>query len=168
VGGVAFTNAVMDVEVDPVTPSNLVAAGYGTIWYSTNSGSTWTLASGLAAGSATTEVAYAQSNPLIVYAAVDNASDGTIYKSTNGGHTFTAVNVLGYFNGQGWYDNILWVDPTNANNVIAGGIDLWRSTNAGVSFSKISDWSNHVISAHADQHVIVAAAGFNGTTNKTI
>src|SRR3977135_321598 len=77
-----------------------------------------------------------------------------------------------YFNagagGQGWYDNIIWVDPTNSNNVIVGGIDLWRSSDGGTNFSKISKWSSAPQSAHADQHAIVESAQFNGATNKAV
>ena len=54
------------------------------------------------------------------------------------------------------------VDPNNANTLIAGGIDLFRSTNGASSWSQISKWSNNNnLSAlncsyvHADQHQIV-------------
>ncbi|MEZ4824528.1 MAG: hypothetical protein R2942_19925 [Ignavibacteria bacterium] len=41
-----------------------------------------------------------------------------------------AEEVLG---GQGWYDNVLGVCPTNSNIVLAGGIRLFRSTNSGTT-----------------------------------
>lgn len=70
---------------------------------------------------------------------------------------------------QGWYDNVLAVDPVDPNRVWAGGIDLWRSDNGGVDwgtagfwwFDRGSDPEYH----HADQHAIVFHPGYNGTSN---
>ena len=73
-----------------------------------------------------------------------------------------------YLGAQGWYDNALWVDPTNADHVIVGGIDLWRSTNGGVTLSRISTWWKAPDSAHADHHFIMEHPDYNGTTNKTV
>ena len=64
----------------------------------------------------------------------------------------------GFFN-QGWYDNVIAVDPLDPNRVWAGGIDLFRSDDGGVNwgaagywwFTKGVDPEYH----HADQHGIV-------------
>ena len=59
--------------------------------------------------------------PSIVYASVDNNS-GEVYQSTDGGHTYSLVNTgNNYLGGQGWYDNCIWVDPTNPNILVVGG-----------------------------------------------
>jgi photosystem II stability/assembly factor-like uncharacterized protein len=103
-----------------------------------------------------------------VYASV-NVNSGEIWKSTDGGQSFSRVNNGdSYLGGQGWYDNIIWVAPTDANLVIVGGIDLWMSSDGGVTLKKISTWWAAPTSAHADQHAIVAHPGFNGTTNTTV
>ena len=58
------------------------------------------------------------------------SSDLQLYVSTDGGQTFTLRNTgQNFFNssgggGQGWYDNALWVDPTNSDNLIVGGIAI--------------------------------------------
>src|SRR5262245_3418729 len=44
------------------------------------------------------------------------------------------------FLNQGWYDNVLAVDPTDENKVWAGGIDLFRSDNGGVNWGVASYW----------------------------
>ncbi|MDQ3817915.1 MAG: DUF4214 domain-containing protein, partial [Acidobacteriota bacterium] len=93
------------------------------------------------------------------------------YRSSDGGQTYTLVNTgKNYLGGQGWYDNIIWVDPTNSNTVIVGGIDLWRGTFDGtnLNLTKISQWQSAPSSAHADNHMIVESPQFNGTTNKTV
>ncbi|NBU64604.1 MAG: hypothetical protein EBS29_08910, partial [Chloroflexia bacterium] len=74
------TESVMDIEVNPNNSSLLIAGMYcdyyctaGKAWYSSDAGSTWNEATGLANGSKTVELAYAASSPNIVYASVDNA-----------------------------------------------------------------------------------------------
>ena len=59
-------------------------------------------------------------------------------RAPNGGASYAVVfnGAPDYLETQGWYDNAIWVDPTNANNLIVGGIDLWKSTNGGVSLDQ--------------------------------
>ncbi len=77
-----------------------------------------------------------------------------------------------FFN-QGWYDNVIAVDPKDPNRVFTGGIDVFVSTNGGSNFDPISFWwaggppAAHAF-AHADQHDIVFSPLYNGTTNKTM
>lgn len=72
---------------------------------------------------------------------------------------------------QGWYDNIIAVDPTNSDIVWAGGIDLYRSDDGGQSWGIASLWylnyafTNYV---HSDQHNLVFHPDYNGTTNRVL
>ncbi len=74
------------------------------------------------------------------------------------------------FSNQGWYDNVIAVDPLDSNKVWAGGIDLWRSDNGGVDWGTASFWwftkGVDTQYAHADQHAIVFHPGYNGSSNK--
>jgi len=169
-----ITEPMLDINFHPTDSTRCIAsgtAGFGAR-YSTDGGQTWTTATGIPT-IGRIEVVYAKSNPTIVYASVDN-NGGEVYVSTDGGQNFSLRNTgHNYFrsgsgNGQGWYDNTIWVDPINSNTVIVGGIDLWRSTNGGTTFTKISRWESAPFSAHADQHVIVESSGFDGLTNKTV
>src|SRR5262249_49214000 len=73
-----------------------------------------------------------------------------------------------FFN-QGWYDNVIAVDPADPNRVWAGGIDLFRSDDGGANWGLASNWWFGGPSfAHADQHAIVFHPGFNGKTNQTM
>lgn len=154
-------------------------ASQSTVAYTTNGGASWTNASGIAtSGSTTTRIELAWHKGWTgagngcCYALKD--SNSILYRSVDGGATWTTVSATTILGSQGWYDNCLWVDPsdTDANTaddvVVAGGIDQWRSTDGGVSFTKISQWSSWPNSAHADQHVIVEHPQFNGTTNRTV
>ncbi len=73
------------------------------------------------------------------------------------------------FSNQGWYDNVIAVDPLDANRVWVGGIDLFRSDDGGANWGLASYWwpePNVPQYAHADQHIIVFHPQYNGTTNK--
>jgi photosystem II stability/assembly factor-like uncharacterized protein len=81
-----------------------------------------------------------------------------------------------FFN-QGWYDNVIAVDPIDPDRVWAGGVDLFRSDDGGHNWGVASYWwfSGGVDGtptepnyAHADQHVIAFHPEYNGTTNKTM
>jgi hypothetical protein len=70
---------------------------------------------------------------------------------------------------QGWYANCLWAgDPLDPNFVIIGGLDLYRTTDGGLTYTKISDWQQSPKSAHADHHAIVAHPAYDGASNKTV
>lgn len=74
-----------------------------------------------------------------------------------------------FFN-QGWYDNVIAVDPLDSNRVWAGGVDLFRSDDGGANWGAAGYWwlakgiapQYH----HADQHGIVFHPQYNGTTNR--
>jgi photosystem II stability/assembly factor-like uncharacterized protein len=176
-GGATFTAVaapanidLMDVDFQPTDNTKCVASGpSGRILHSTNGGVAWTAATGIPAGSGRVEVTYAKATPTTVYASVERNS-GEVYRSTDGGATFILRNTgTNYLGGQGWYDNIIWAgDPTNANFVIVGGLDLYRSTNGGTAFTQISQWWLAPASPHADHHMIVEHPKYNGTTNKTV
>ena len=82
------------------------------------------------------------------------------------------------FLNQGWYDNVIAVDPTDANKVWVGGIDTWRSDNAGVNWGVSSYWwfqgngtppnNGDPQLVHADNHVIVFHPNYNGDNNQTM
>lgn len=159
-----------DVRFDPLNGNNALGAkGYsgGYIVYSTNSGTSWANSNLSAAGR--TELAYAKTSG-VAYASVDQSS-GTVYKTVNGGATWTQMATPAHLSQQGWYDNTIWVDPTDSSHLIVGGLDLYRSTNGGVSFTKISSWGDEQLygnSVHADHHVIVSSPGYDGASNKII
>jgi hypothetical protein len=75
------------------------------------------------------------------------------------------------FPNQGWYDNILAVDPIDENILWAGGVDLFRSDDGGATWGIGSLWFTDPIDpfyVHADQHTIVFAPGYDGSKNKTM
>jgi photosystem II stability/assembly factor-like uncharacterized protein len=86
------------------------------------------------------------------------------YSLDTGSGNNCAGGVSGGYN-QGWYDNVIAVDPTNANCVFVGGIDLFRSDNGGETFQLASEWGTSKSNArylHADHHAIVFAEDYDG------
>ena len=174
-GGLSWTQtfsggqAVLDVAFDPGDGSKAIASGgQGLALFSSDGGNHWSPAAGIpSTGSGRVEIAYAPSNPSVVYASVER-NNGELYGSTDGGKNYGLRNSgQNYFLDsdpaeQGWYDNCLWVDPTNPNNLLVGGINLRRSFDGGFTLGKIP-WLS-VNAPHTDYHVIVSAPGFDGTT----
>lgn len=181
-GGASWTQeyvsgsyGLSDVDFNPSDGNKAIASSFGggEAYYSVDGGDTWFPATGLPANGRV-ELAYYRNNPNNVYALV-NDNNGEVYKSTDGGQSYTLVNTGSNLlaNGQGDYDNIIWVNPIDENQIITGGIDLFRSTNGGGTFTKISDWQHQPFygagdSVHADQHMIVEHPQFNNTSNKIV
>lgn len=74
----------------------------------------------------------------------------------------TGIPATDFTRGQAFYDLLLEVDPANDAILYVGGIDLFRSSNSGTSWTQISKWSNNnnlgglnVPRVHADQHALV-------------
>ena len=160
-----------DMEFKPGDPNTVYTCG--TEFYrSTNNGQAWTkITSGFANASALSRmsVAVTAADPNYVYvlaakAASDYGFEG-IYRSTNSGGTFSKVttsapaNILGWNSsggdtgGQGWYDLTIAVSPTNRDEVITGGVNIWKSGNGGATFSLNGHWTGSGAPyVHADIH----------------
>jgi photosystem II stability/assembly factor-like uncharacterized protein len=150
---------INDIVLDPTNDSVAYAAvRLSRVYKSTNRGATW---SAVAAGFPTTTVGrinlgIAPSSSQTLYAAVHNASNSAllgIWKTTNGGTAWSQLSATGASctqgsNSQCWYDMFIGVSPTNPDTVYFGGINLFRSTDGGSSFSQIGG------GIHVDQHAI--------------
>ncbi|MEI6173035.1 MAG: T9SS type A sorting domain-containing protein [Bacteroidota bacterium] len=138
----------------------------GQIYLSANGGGTWTQAF-TNSSAYRIELAVTPIQPTWVYAIAVNSGSGLygIYKSTNSGAAYTQVfsgttlNLLGWSSnggdsgGQGWYDLSLAVSPSNANILLVGGVNTWRSLSGGASWSIVNHWwGDGVPAVHADKH----------------
>lgn len=169
--------AVRDVDYHPTIASTIAAGTETDMYLSTNGGSTFvsqtTGASGkMPVNPGDCEIAFAPSNPNILYVSagkdvpVLNDLTDWIYRSTNSGSTWSTFMPT---NADRW-SNALWVSPNNPNIVVWGGFgDLFRTLN-GTTYSRISEWTRYVdgLSAHADQHAIVAHPDYDGASNRTV
>jgi len=176
-GGTAWTQQingnVRDLEQHPTNPNILYLSG-ATFYRSTDAGANWSQVSSGIPTSGTQrmsiDICPTDSNVVYALAAASNNGLNGVYKSTNAGISFTQVagatpNMLGYnvdgidgpndSKGQGWYDLTIAVNPKNSNEVIIGGINLWRTTNGGTNWVNASMWYGNFqgrSTVHADQH----------------
>ena len=145
--------------INPDTASILYAStGTSTsiIYKSTNSGDNWTVISVISAGRRT-QLAISPDNTNYLYASIAGSSGALLglYRSTNAGANWTVQNSsTNYMSSQGWYDNAVTVIPGNPDGVVVGGLDVYVSTNGGVTLTKRSTWStsNPLNFSHADIH----------------
>lgn len=177
-GGSSFSSVlsgfIADIEIG--ADNNLYAAtgnvyGAGNIYSSsTGNSGTWSSINGNGfptSGIGRVEISTAPSDANVLYALTQDASTydvGGIYRSGDKGASWTSVTMPtwdgggNFARGQAWYDLISGVDPSNANIVYVGGVDLFKSTNGGSSWTQLSNWyldPSNVNYAHADQHAIV-------------
>jgi photosystem II stability/assembly factor-like uncharacterized protein len=159
----------IDMEFKPGDFNTLYGSTQsGTIYFSIDGGGIWTEAFN-DANAYRIELAVSVNQPLWVYAVAVNSVSGLygVYKSTNGGSTYSQVldgatlNLLGWESsgsdsgGQGWYDLSLAVSPSDANTLLIGGVNTWRSVNGGTSWSIVNHWwGDGVPAAHADKHCL--------------
>jgi len=177
------TGAFYDIEFKPGDPSVVYAAKNRTsdarFYKSTNGGESFTeITSGLPTPSTASRysIAVSPDDPSYVYILAGNSTNYGflgIYRSTNSGTSFTtrstSPNIMGYemdgssAGGQAWYDIALAVDPTDAEVIYTGGINIWKSTNGGTSLTINTHWIWPPTTAgysHADIHSL----DFYGTT----
>jgi photosystem II stability/assembly factor-like uncharacterized protein len=161
------------VVIDPMNHTTLYAAagdpgGFSTngVYKSTNGGATWTLLLNAPKGTVAGRIAIAISStlPSTLYVTASgtgvagSTAFGTLFKimrSTNGGATFTdlTAGTPNYMGGQGWYDTVVAVDPSNSAIVYvagsAGTNSILRSINSGVAWTDIHSGG---ADPHADHH----------------
>ncbi|MFN4985410.1 MAG: VPS10 domain-containing protein [Ignavibacteria bacterium] len=158
-----------DMSMDPTDPQRwVVAMPEDGLLVTTDGGTTWTpQMSGINGAIGRSSVMIAPSNPKYIYALVELDGLATIVRSTDGGKNYTMLyrDAQGCFfagdcspsSSQAFYDNLLTVNPRDANHVIAGGIDLWMTTNGGSSWANVTngyadgDGGN---GPHVDQHCV--------------
>ncbi|MBN1448253.1 MAG: hypothetical protein JXA28_10015 [Bacteroidetes bacterium] len=112
-------------------------------------------------------IATAPSNGDILYAAFtdrDARQCAGLYRSDDGGENWRALEIPRsmvsgetYMGGQGRFNSVLAVHPANPDIVWAGGIDLHRSTDGGVTWRQMTNWYPFKTLAyvHADQHALI-------------
>lgn len=153
-----------DLTINPSNPDEIWASGgINGAQHSTDGGATFTpVGPGIAAdGTFPVRISLqvAPSDPRVLWALASEYNGNReplsrIYRSTNSGASWQLMmnndaNILSYFGyHQGEYNNVIAIDPTDAFNVIAGGVVLIRSTNGGLTWNFIGS------SMHVDHHAI--------------
>lgn len=158
------------------------SASGGRIFKSTDHGATFTNVYDVGNNSSRVMVEVSSTNPLKAYALMQGATSSEpvrIVKTTDGGATWISTNVAGsgitlpnpvdtsqpdndFTRGQSFYDLVIETDPTNDEHVYVGGVDSYKSTDGGATWTQYTKWSNNnamgstsISLVHADQHALV-------------
>lgn len=178
-----YTNSVEDIEFKPGDPNIMYATSVfsPSVLRSIDGGLTWiglTANEGIThAARALVAVSPADPNKVYIVQAFGNEF-GRLYVSNNSGQSFSVAvsgsasactNYFGYetsgcgTGGQAGYDMAIAVNPSNANDVYIGGVNIWRSTNGGTSFTAQTQWSLPLSGSfgyvHADIHALEFSNG---------
>ncbi len=175
-GGNAYTIKAMGGSTQNLICSLSGGAGTG-IYYSSNAGQTWTLASISGAigtvGRITTETTAASGT--VAYAIYQDSGTGNVARgvlvSSDAGHTWTfraptngsatgsglfqtGVSGLSSDGGQGFYNHFLAIDPSNSNTIfVAANLAVYRSLDGGLTWAQLTHWyGGNRPYAHADFH----------------
>ena len=158
-----------DMSMDPTDPLRwVVAMPDDGLMFTFDGGQTWEARNnGLGGSIGRSSVMIAPSEPNILYALVELDGLAALAKSTNAGErwSITYRDAQGcFFSGscspsssQAFYDNLLTINPRDANHVIAGGIDLWMTTNGGTSWANVTNGyadGDGANTPHVDQHCV--------------
>lgn len=118
-----------------------------------------------------TQISTAPSADSVVYVLTHHSGTNDvegIYRSSNYGNSWTKLPMPtwsgggNFARGQAWYDLASGVSPVDENVVFIGGVDLFRSTNGGQTWTQISYWNANRTSpnyVHADHHELVFVPG---------
>lgn len=161
------TNSTFDLEFNTANPSIVYSAGTS-FRMSTDGGATWTqISNGIpTTGVNRMAIAVSPADQNYVYVLASSSSNSGLqgfYRSVSGGTAFTqmttTLNTLGWSNagtdtgGQGWYDLCIAVSPLDKNEVVTGGVNVWRTLDGGVSWAIYGHWTGSGAPfTHADQH----------------
>ena len=162
------STGIIDLTIHPDNPDILYAAAwqrvrtayrrayggpFSGIYKSMDGGNTWQqLTSGLPEAAGRIGITISPSYPNILYAMFEHETSGylqAIYRSANNGNTWVKKGITGINNAPYtyWFGKII-ADPVDSNAVYLTGLDLYKSTNGGQS------WSDIFTNMHLDQHAV--------------
>lgn len=109
------------------------------------------------------KVALCAAKPNFVYAVVELKTSTTdkasrVFRSSDGGDSWSPCQDTGDSSHIAFYALMLSVHPTNPDILFTGTLEVYRSTDAGLHWTKVLDWlkfDRGDRAQHADQHVLV-------------
>ncbi len=154
---------ISDFKLKPGDPQTIYAVNASNFYVSRNGGTTFDqISANLPSTSGRLALGVSPANAEVVYliSALTGADDFAyqgLFKSLDSGATFTeTTNSVDIFeSNQAWFDLAIEVNPTNANEIYIGCLNIWKSTDGGDSFNQLNQWFDNSPSyTHADIHTL--------------
>ncbi len=175
--GLSWTESVSenvrDIELKPGDPSVVYCSGRK-FFKSTDGGLTFEhITDGIPSSGEVNRLAITVTadNPNLVYMVAGSDEDSGfygLYRSSDSGDSWDlrsdSPNILTYSEigdgegGQSWYDLAIVASPNDEDEIYVGGINVWKSTNGGISWTITSHWvhPSNIGYTHADIHSLDA------------
>lgn len=160
------TGNFKEIIFKPESSNVVYASASGKFYKSTDTGDSWiNITNGIPnASRGVIDVSAANPNYVYFFTTTSSEYKGT-YLSVDNGETFilqsNTPNVMGWncsggSGGQAWYDLDIAVDQYNENVIYAGGINCWKSSDAGQTWTMVSNQVGDcgADAVHADLHVL--------------
>lgn len=166
-GGISWVEklankAFTDMKKHPENDSIYYAVTRSEFYRSADKGETWTeITNGIAVpgggDGGGMRLAISAANEDVVYASMIK-DEGTVFRSDDAGLSFSTVyhnpaqSLVGYNEdggGQGNYNFGMCADPTDEDILYVVAHVVWKSTNGGVDWTKLTDWW---LVVHTDMH----------------
>ena len=129
--------SVADFWVDRTGGGDLYLMIRDTLYRSTNLGATWTPLGSLPATPSKAILAGSEAGAPTFYLAARLAGNWELWRSTDGG-----VNWVYRAELDDWWET-LNCSITDPNLVVYAGVEAWRSTNGGGSFTRVNGWGEY-------------------------
>lgn len=159
---------VVDLAMDPANPDVLYAGTYqrlrrawgfngggpgSAIYKTTDGGRSWSkLANGLPTGDkGRIGLAIAPSNPRVLNAIIEHASDGGVYRTEDAGATWTKMNTL---NPRPMYYSHIFIDPNNDKRVYVLAVTYYKSDDGGKTFRRMPHAPTYDVGTKGDFHTM--------------
>ncbi|MBA2610856.1 MAG: T9SS type A sorting domain-containing protein [Bacteroidetes bacterium] len=172
---VVANGTYVDAEYRPGDTTTVYLVTNGGFSKSTNGGASFSnisiSPSSLSSTRLSLAVTPANNNYVYIMVGATNNGFGGLYRSTNAGANWTSMstspNIMGWstngsdVGGQAWYDLAIDASPTNANEITVGGVNSWKSTNGGSTWTLNTHWygGGGKPYVHADLHCVLYTSG---------
>ncbi len=148
-GSLNFTGWMWVPRKLPTSTNQAYLVQRGVLYASTNGGASFAARGTIDAAATRAILSGSEAGAPTLYAAIEAGGVWRLHRSDDAGNSWVVVHTMSDL-----WDGTLCASTLNPSLVMYGGVEAWRSTNAGASFAKINGWGeyygNPAAKLHAD------------------